>query len=63
MWREAVDGTNVYYPLHQPGGGMKALEIATGKVKWNAAIEADHKPSVRSRSSGGMVQRRFDRFG
>ena len=33
----------VYYPLQQPGGGLKALDIKTGKVDWNAAINADRR--------------------
>jgi polyvinyl alcohol dehydrogenase (cytochrome) len=33
----------VYYPLQQPGGGLKALDIKTGKVDWNAAINADQR--------------------
>ena len=33
----------MYYPLQQPGGGLKALDIKTGKVEWNAAIEADRR--------------------
>ena len=37
----AADGRRVYYPLQQPNGGLKALDITTGKVEWNAAIKAD----------------------
>jgi len=43
VWGGASDGTRVYYPLQQPGGGLKALDIKTGKVEWNAAIEADRR--------------------
>jgi len=43
VWGGAADGTRVYYPLQQPGGGLKALDIKTGKVEWNAAIEADRR--------------------
>lgn len=39
----AADGRRVYYPLQQPGGGLKALDIRTGKVEWNAAIKADQR--------------------
>ena len=39
----AADGIRVYYPLEQPGGGLKALDIKSGKVEWNAAIEADRR--------------------
>src|SRR5690348_2718388 len=41
VWGGASDGARVYYPLQQPGGGLKALDIRTGKVDWNAAINAD----------------------
>ena len=43
VWGGAVDGARVYYPLQQPGGGLKALEIPSGKVDWNAAINADRR--------------------
>jgi polyvinyl alcohol dehydrogenase (cytochrome) len=43
VWGGAADGTRVYYPLQQPGGGLKALDIKTGQVEWNAAIEADRR--------------------
>ncbi len=43
VWGGASDGTRVYYPLQQPGGGLKALDIKTGKLDWNAAIEADRR--------------------
>ena len=43
VWGGAADGTRVYYPLQQPGGGLKALDIKTGKVEWNAAINADRR--------------------
>ncbi|MBV9768708.1 MAG: PQQ-binding-like beta-propeller repeat protein [Bryobacterales bacterium] len=43
VWGGAADGARVYYPLQQPGGGLKALEIKTGKVAWNAAINADRR--------------------
>jgi polyvinyl alcohol dehydrogenase (cytochrome) len=33
----------VYYPLQQPAGGLKALDIQTGRVDWNAAINADRR--------------------
>ena len=39
----AADGARVYYPLQQPGGGLKALDILTGKVAWNAEINADRR--------------------
>lgn len=43
VWGGASDGTHVYYPLQQPGGGLKALDIGTGKVEWNAAVDADRR--------------------
>ncbi len=43
VWGGAADGTHVYYPLQQPGGGLKALDILTGRVDWNAAIHADRR--------------------
>ncbi len=39
----AADGSHVYYPLQQPDGGLKALDIKTGKMDWNAAINADRR--------------------
>ena len=33
----------MYYPLQQAGGGLKALDLKTGKVQWNAAIKADQR--------------------
>jgi polyvinyl alcohol dehydrogenase (cytochrome) len=43
VWGGAADGARVYYPLQQPGGGLKALDIKTGTVDWNAAINADRR--------------------
>jgi polyvinyl alcohol dehydrogenase (cytochrome) len=43
VWGGAADGSRVFYPLQQPGGGLKALDIKTGKVDWNAAINADRR--------------------
>lgn len=43
VWGGAADGSRVYYPLQQPLGGLKALDIKTGKVEWNAAINADRR--------------------
>jgi polyvinyl alcohol dehydrogenase (cytochrome) len=43
VWGGAADGTRVYYPLQKAGGGLKALDIKTGKVEWNAAINADQR--------------------
>ena len=43
VWGGAADGERVYYPLQQAGGGLKALNIKTGKVDWNATINADRR--------------------
>ena len=43
VWGGAADGAHVYYPLQQPAGGLKALDIQTGRVDWNAAIKADRR--------------------
>lgn len=43
VWGGAADGTRVYYPLQQPNGGLKALDIQTGRVDWNASINADRR--------------------
>jgi polyvinyl alcohol dehydrogenase (cytochrome) len=43
VWGGAADGARVYYPLQQPGGGLKALDIKSGRVDWNAAINADRR--------------------
>lgn len=42
-WGGAADGGHVYYPLQQAGGGLKALDLETGKVDWNAAVNADRR--------------------
>jgi len=46
-----ADGKRVYYPLQQPGGGLKALDIANGKVDWNADINADQRGQIGAASS------------
>jgi polyvinyl alcohol dehydrogenase (cytochrome) len=43
VWGGAADGQRVYYGLQQPGGGLKALQLTTGKVDWNAPINADRR--------------------
>jgi polyvinyl alcohol dehydrogenase (cytochrome) len=43
VWGGASDGQRVYYPLQQAGGGLKALQLTTGKVDWNAPINADRR--------------------
>ena len=61
VWGGAADGTRVYYPLQQPGGGLKALDIKTGKVEWNAAVErGPARPGGSGQcDSGGCVHRRM----
>jgi polyvinyl alcohol dehydrogenase (cytochrome) len=44
VWGGTADGQRVYYPLQQAGGGLKALQLETGKVDWNAPIQADRRP-------------------
>jgi polyvinyl alcohol dehydrogenase (cytochrome) len=46
-----ADGWRVYYPLHQPDGGLKALEISSGTVDWNAEIKADQRGQIGAASS------------
>jgi len=46
-----ADGKRVYYPLQKNGGGLKALDIATGKVEWNADINADRRGQIGAASS------------
>ena len=43
VWGGTADGQRVYYPLQQPGGGLKALQLTTGKVDWNAPVNADRR--------------------
>jgi polyvinyl alcohol dehydrogenase (cytochrome) len=43
VWGGTSDGQRVYYALQQPGGGLKALQLTTGKVDWNAPINADRR--------------------
>jgi polyvinyl alcohol dehydrogenase (cytochrome) len=43
VWGGTADGQRVYYPLQQAGGGLKALQLLTGKVDWNAEIKADRR--------------------
>jgi polyvinyl alcohol dehydrogenase (cytochrome) len=51
VWGGASDGQRVYYPLQQPGGGLKALQLTTGKVDWNAAVNADRRGQAGPASS------------
>jgi polyvinyl alcohol dehydrogenase (cytochrome) len=51
VWGGTADGQRVYYPLQQPGGGLKALQLTTGKVDWNAPINADRRGQAGPASS------------
>ena len=51
VWGGTADGQHVYYPLQQAGGGLKALELTTGKMDWNAAIQADRRGQAGPASS------------
>ena len=56
VWGGASDGQRVYYPLQQPGGGLKALQLTTGQVDWNAPINADRRGQANPASSiSGVV--------
>lgn len=43
VWGGTADGKRVYYPLQQAGGGLKALDLLTGNVDWNADVKADQR--------------------
>jgi polyvinyl alcohol dehydrogenase (cytochrome) len=43
VWGGTADGKRVYYPLQQANGGLKALDLKTGKVDWNADVKADQR--------------------
>jgi polyvinyl alcohol dehydrogenase (cytochrome) len=51
VWGGTADGRRVYYPLQQDGGGLKALDLETGKVAWNAPIHADRRGQAGPASS------------
>jgi polyvinyl alcohol dehydrogenase (cytochrome) len=51
VWGGTADGHRVYYPLQQAGGGLKALQLETGKVDWNAPINADRRGQAGPASS------------
>ncbi|MEO8097767.1 MAG: PQQ-binding-like beta-propeller repeat protein [Acidobacteriota bacterium] len=51
VWGGTADGNRVYYPLQQAGGGLKALQLETGKLDWNAAINADRRGQAGPASS------------
>ena len=51
VWGGTSDGQRVYYPLQQAGGGLKALQLETGKMDWNAPINADRRGQAGPASS------------
>jgi polyvinyl alcohol dehydrogenase (cytochrome) len=51
VWGGTADGRHVYYPLQQAGGGLKALDLSTGKVDWNADVKADRRGQAGPASS------------
>jgi polyvinyl alcohol dehydrogenase (cytochrome) len=51
VWGGTADGQRVYYPLQQAGGGLKALQLMTGKVDWNATVQADRRGQAGPASS------------
>jgi polyvinyl alcohol dehydrogenase (cytochrome) len=51
VWGGTADGKRVYYPLQQAGGGLKALQLETGKVDWNAEVKADRRGQAGPASS------------
>ena len=46
MFGGTADGKRVYWPLQQEGGGLKALDLATGKIEWDAPIKADKRGQI-----------------
>lgn len=41
-----ADNRYVYYPLQRAGGGLTALDLATGKPAWTAPIKADGRGQI-----------------
>jgi polyvinyl alcohol dehydrogenase (cytochrome) len=46
-----ADGTRVYYPLQQPGGGLIALRVDTGAIDWKAMLNTDRRGQAGAASS------------
>jgi polyvinyl alcohol dehydrogenase (cytochrome) len=42
----AADQRRVYYPLQRPGGGLTALDIASGRKLWTAVLKTDPRGQV-----------------
>jgi polyvinyl alcohol dehydrogenase (cytochrome) len=47
----AADGERVYFPLQQPGGGIAALQLATGKIDWTAGLNTDARGQIGAASA------------
>jgi polyvinyl alcohol dehydrogenase (cytochrome) len=45
-----ADGTRVYFPLQQPGGGLTALRLDDGGLVWRAALNADARGQIGAAS-------------
>ena len=41
-----ADNRHVYYPLQRPGGGLTALDLATGKPAWTTPMRADGRGQI-----------------
>ncbi|WEK43973.1 MAG: PQQ-binding-like beta-propeller repeat protein [Candidatus Sphingomonas colombiensis] len=41
-----ADNRYVYYPLQRPGGGLTALDLATGKMAWTTPMRADGRGQI-----------------
>jgi polyvinyl alcohol dehydrogenase (cytochrome) len=51
-----ADGKRVYFPLQQEGGGLAALQLASGKIDWSVALKTDARGQIGAASSiPGMV--------
>lgn len=46
-----ADGRRVYFPLQQEGGGLKALDLASGRIDWDADIGADKRGQASAATS------------
>ena len=47
----AADHRRVYYPLQRPGGGLSAIELATGRIDWTAALHTDGRGQIGAASA------------
>lgn len=51
-WGGATDGTNIYYGIDDPPGGMVAIRLATGERLWFTKFSNDGQVSNRPAASG-----------